>query len=291
MVEGLQSEKYHIKWTTCSDLPYKLHNASVAVSADGSTVYVTGDAYNLHNRSCQCNVYCYDTKADCWTVLPQPGHRFGILYMLDDKLTIFGGIDPVEARAINKVTTYISSTRCWYSFYPDMLHARFKPGVVTYRNYVIVMGGSVSEKELLDSIEIMNYHNDLRWKEASIRLPVPMWVVRSTISDNSITIIGFGAIKGNASDFFQIAAEEIILSLTQPFFTTGTFLQWKHVTRATYFDTTTIPGSYPPVIIGGSDVNNFTTSDIMLYDITKDMWRKVDMLTSARRDVGIARNL
>jgi len=166
------------------------------VSADGSTVYVTGDSSDENNHN---NVYCYDMKTDCWTVLPQPGHYLGILHTFDDKLTIFGGCTSDSAhKSINKVTTYNSNTSNWYSHYPDMLSKRYRPGVITYNNYVIVMGGKRDPGELLDSIEIMNYHNDLQWKEVSFHLPLPMWHVKSTISDNNI---GFVISRGKTKRF------------------------------------------------------------------------------------------
>ena len=110
------------------------------------------------------NIYCYNTNTDHWTVLPQLGHRFGILHMLDDKLIIFGGEDPVTYEVLNKVTTYNNDTNSWYSEYPDMLNKRFRPGVITYNNYVIVMGGMSSSGSIHDNIEVMDYHNELQWK-------------------------------------------------------------------------------------------------------------------------------
>ena len=253
------------------------------MSADGSTVYAAGDAPddNTHN-----NVYCYNTKTNQWTVLPQPGHRFGILHILDDRLNIFGGYD-FGNKTLNKVTTYSSSTNSWYNYYPDMLNKRYRPGIVTYNDYVIVMGGDNNQKDTYDSIEVMNYHSDLQWKEVSIHLPFPMWYIKSTISDNNITIIGFVISGGLTKEYHQIAVEEIISSLNQPFSTNGTSAQWKKMASATYFNTATIPDCHPPVNIGGSDAENVSTSDIILYDTKKDLWKKVDMLTSARRHVGI----
>ena len=70
-------------------MPCKLYDASIAVSADGSRVYVTaGEAPDNNTYN---NVYCYDTKTNQWTALPQPGCYLGILHMLDERLTIFGG--------------------------------------------------------------------------------------------------------------------------------------------------------------------------------------------------------
>ena len=56
------------------------------------------------------NVYSYNVNADKWTMLPQPGHSFGVLHVLSDQLTIFGGSDPATHRYHKKVTTYNNNT-------------------------------------------------------------------------------------------------------------------------------------------------------------------------------------
>ena len=231
------------------------------------------------------NVYCYNTNINHWTVLPRPGHRRGILHMLDDKLTIFGGTDPVTHQYHNKVTTYNNDTNSWCSEYPDMLKNRFLPGVITYNNYVIVMGGMSSPDNFHDNIEIMEYHHELQWKNVSVKLPVPMHKTKPTISGDNITIVGYGQAGGyQRKRYYQIAIEEI---LDQPPSTSTTSNKWKMLSYAQYYFTATVPYSNPPVIIGGS-VKGVATCDITLYDSSRNSWRKVDSLTSARDSVGVA---
>lgn len=241
---------------------------------------------NSPDYSATRNVYCYNTKTDHWTVLPQSGHRCGVLLMLDDKLTIFGGMYPPS----NKVSTYNNDTNTWYSCYPNMLYKRGFAGVIAYHNYVIVMGGIGRGWILLDSIEVMEYHYHLQWKEVSVRLPVPMWDLMPTISGDSIIIVGYYVILPItiSKRCFRISPEEIICSLCLP---CETPTQWEEFKSATHYDTATVPYSNPPVIVGGnshSDQNNIRTSDIALYDNSKNSWRKVDSLTSARNCVAVA---
>ena len=238
-------------------------------------MYVTAGSapdYNTKN-----NVFCYNTNTDHWTVLPQPGHRFGVLHMLDDRLTIFGGTDSATKKRFNKFTTYNNDTNSWYSHYPDMLNKRFKPGVITYNNYVIVMGGSSSSDNIHDSIELIDYHNEMKWKNISLKLPIPMWNIKPTISGDDIIIVGCES-DLHYNIHYQIATEEII-SFNQSPSTSATCNQWKKKSPAPYFNTATVPYTYPPVIIGGS-VKGVPTSDVSLYDSSKNAWRKVDSLTS-----------
>ena len=207
--------------------------------------------------------------------------------MLDDRLTIFGGEDPVTKLPFNKVTTYNNDTNSWYSYYPNMLNKRYKLGVITYNNYVIVMGGKSSSDNIHDSIELMDYHNEMKWKTISLKLPVPMWAIKPTISGDNITIVEYSSAGGRYTGHYQIATKEIISSFYQSPSTSATSNQWKKKSPAPHFNTVTVPCTYLPVIIGG-DVKGVSTSDVSLYDSSKNAWKKVDSLTSARSSVGVA---
>ena len=274
----------HIKWTSCSDLPCKLYDASIAVSDAGDAVYVT--AGNAPDDKTYDNVYRYTTHTDQWTVLPQPGHLFGVLHMLDDRLTIFGGQDPATHKSHNKVTTYNNDTNSWYSQYPDMINIRSRPGVITYDNYVIVMGGKNNSDIILDRIEVMEYHDQLQWKEIPVYLPVPMWCFKPTISGDKIIIVGYSTAGGRSNGHYQISTDEIISFLDQPLTTDVVSAKWKML-QATHYDTVTVPNSNPPIIIGGCNQGLVCTSDVTLYDVSKDSWRKVDSLTNARDYAGV----
>ena len=205
--------------------------------------------------------------------------------MLDDRLTIFGGRDTATHNIHSKVTTYNNDTNKWYSHYPDMLHKRYMPGVITYHNYVIVMGGGSGTGTYHDSIEVMEYHDLLQWKEVSVHLPVPVWAIKPTISGNKIIIVGYSTATGRNYGHYQITTDGIISSLDQPL---STGAKWKKMLHATHYDTVTVPYSNPPLIIGGSDINGVATADISLYDPLINLWIKVDSLTSKRQGVGVA---
>ena len=283
MVEALQSGHYHIKWTTCSDLPTPMYAAYVAVS--NGTIYCTGTTPNDDDDN---EVYCYDIRTDQWKQLPRPGHRLSVIHMVDDKLTIFGGRDPTTDEFHNKVTTYNSKTNSWYNHFPNMLYNRHKPGVVISHDYVIVMGGKSSPVTILDNMEVMNYHH-LQWREVSVHLPVPMWSITPKISGDHITIVGYEQAGYRYTGCYHIPTEELIISFNQSLSPGAVPVGWKELSAATHWNTTTIPYSNPAVIIGGSNPNaEVPTSDIFLYDIHKNSWRKVDSLTSARYFVAVA---
>ena len=259
-----------------------MYSAFVAVS--NGTIYCTGTTPNIDNEH---DVYCYDTRSNQWKQLPRPGHRLGVIHMVDDKLTIFGGKDSTTGKYNNKVTTYNSKTNSWYSCYPGMLHIRHKPGVITSDDHVIVMGGGGSSHTDLDSIEVMNYRQQLQWKEVSLHLPLPMHHIIATISGDYITIVGYSQARSRSNRCYQISTQEIISSLDQPLSTGAVTGQWQQLSSATDSETATVPYSNPPVIIGGKS-HSIPTSDVFLYDSSKNLWKKVDSLTTARGAIGVS---
>ena len=233
-------------------------------------------------------MYCYDIITDHWTILPQPGHGLGILHTIDGMLTIFGGNDPVTNEIFNKVTTYNNDTNKWYSCYPNLLNNRSQPGVITYHNCVMVMGGMISPGTTDVTIEVMNYRDELQWREISIKLPHPMFGIKPIISGENVVIVGYSTTKGRYNRYYQFKVEEMISSLDKPLSTGAVSTQWKELSPATHYNTATVPYSNPPVIIGGSNAKgDIPTSDIMLYDTSKNSWIEVDSLTSPRKHVGI----
>ena len=272
-----------MKWTPCSDLPTPMYGAHVALS--NGTIYCTGICPNDDNEHM---VYCYDIRSNQWKHLSRPGHRWGVLHMVDDKLTIFGGRDSATNKHYNKVTTYNSKTNSWYRHFPNMLHNRLMPGVVISHDHIIVMGGISGSSTYLNSIEVMNYHNDMQWREISVHLPVPMYSIKPTISGDNVIVVGHSNAKGRSNKCYQIPTEELTHHSPSPGIA---LMQWKELLAAAHFETTIIPYSNPPVIIGGrnhSQQGGAFTSDVSLYDKHINSWKKVGSLRSAKIAVGVS---
>ena len=258
-----------------------MYEAFVAVSNE--TIYCTGTTPNDDNDN---DVYSFDTKSNQWKQLPRPGHRLCVIHMVDNKLTIFGGRDPVTNNRHNKVTTYNSKTNSWYSCYPNMLHNRHKPGIITSHDHVIVMGGKSTNNIIHDNIEVMNYHQ-LQWKKICVHLPLPMWAIRPTITGDYITIVGYEHGSSRYTTHYQIPVQDIMSSLDQPLSTGAVTSQWKKLSPAPHWHTVTVPYSNPPVIMGGSNADgSVPISDVSVYDLSSNSWRKMDSLTSARIAIG-----
>ena len=123
-----------------------------------------------------------------------------------------------------------------------MLYIRSKPGVIAYKDHVIVMGGGYTDNDDDDSIHVMNYH-EMQWKEVPVHLPVPMYNITPIISGNYITIVGYSD-HACQTPSYQIP----IRGITSP----TDILPWKKIKPNSLKHIYCSLGYYnPPVILGG----------------------------------------
>jgi len=133
----LTSDRYYIKWTELANLPAPMFDAYVTVQ--DKKVYVAGGF--SPDDDAEHQVYVYDVNTDHWGQLPPSGHCYGIPHIIGGKLAIIGGFLSATNRSTNKVSKFDETSQTWSSYYPDLLSARIRPGVVTHLEHVIVAGG------------------------------------------------------------------------------------------------------------------------------------------------------
>ena len=137
LMPTLASSKYHIKWTQLADLPAAILDASVAVQ--DRKIYVSGGSSDVESTRNQ--IFVYEIDNDRWGQLPTPDHYYAIPHIIGGKLTLIGGRLIATTKLTNKVSTFNQTKQSWVSYYPNLLSARNRPGVVTHLEYVIVAGG------------------------------------------------------------------------------------------------------------------------------------------------------
>ena len=287
---ALTSSKYHIKCTRLADLPVPLYDAHVA--AQHHKIYVTAGISPVEDVKHQ--VYVYDINTDQWGQLPPSGHYYGIPHIIGGKLVIIGGRLSITKKITNKVSTFDEDSQTWTSYYPDLLSVRSRPGVVSHLEHVIVAGGgrAISEGDntqvLQDDIEVFNWIENSHWREVSIKLPVPMFnFTPITASDNHLLIVGYVSRDMNwYKDGYKIPITNITSSIDQQH-NSDTPIKWTELTAADHYNTSLVPSSFPPVVVGGS-ISGTTTADIKMYDNSNKSWKKIGSLSSARCSVAIA---
>jgi len=279
LVPALQGGCYDITWERSADLPSPMYHIS-AVLHDKKVYIMAGDA---PDSDTYYHVYCYNLTTNQWEQLPPPGHYMGILQIIDDKLTVIGGADNVTNKITNKVSTHVTVNNSWTNYFPNLLRARSKPGVVSHSEYVIVAGGGEGGS---DDIEILNTTQPSQWMMTSILLPEPMWDIYPTITDKKILIVGYSTSTGKIKRSYQLPVDKITTSTT-PDPTSDYPVQWMKLPSAPHFSTRTIPNSHPPVIMSGYDPQYGPTSDVAMLNYSTNKWNKVSSLSSPRKGVAL----
>ena len=274
---ALQSGCYNLIWDKCADLPSPmylasavLHNEKVHVMAGGAPDI---DTYHY--------VFSYDIFSNHWDTLAPTGHAFGILQIIDGKLSVIGGLDTNTGEVTNKVSTLINNG--WTQHYPNMTKGRVRPGVASHSDYVIVAGGARDDDTVHDDIELLYYKHPPHWIRTNIKLPTPMALISLTVSDDLLYIVGYDTSDDERSnEAYQVAVDKITSSVTQPP-TSSQTVQWTTIPSTPHYSTAIIPNSSPPVIIGG-DLQNVPTADVAML---KQWWSKVASLSSPRHSVAV----
>ena len=247
-----------------------LHNEKVYVMAG-----VASDDDTLHY------VFTYNISSNHWDKLPPPGHIFGVLQIIDGKLSVIGGVDTNTDEVTNKVSTFINNS--WTQHYPNMSKPRLRPGVATNSDYVIVAGGMRDNNTYNDDIDLLYYKQSPHWIKTNINLPEPMAGTSLPISDDLLYITGYSTLHGRSNKAYKISVDKITLSVAQSS-TSSQTVQWTTIPSTPHYLTVTIPGSCPPVIIGGCDLQGVPTADVATL---KQSWSKVASLSSPRLAVAV----
>ena len=223
-------------------------------------------------------VYVYDINSNHWDKLPPPRQYMGRLLVIDNRITVIGGRDSATKKRTNKVKTFSNSK--WINYYPNLLKARFKPGVTIHSQYVIVAGGILNDDTFSDSIELFNWRENAYWVMSWMKLPKPMWAPVLNISDNLLHVVGYNTMNGNSRKVYQVPVDMVTSSAAR--LISNQTAHWTELPPAPHANTAVIPNSCPPVIIGGRDEQGVPTADIRVLDAPTNSWKKIGSLTTAR---------
>ena len=257
---------------------------AASVATDKDHVYVTGDCVKEEALNV---VFVYTISTNSWSQLPPSDHRWGVLKMVGYKLAIFGGIDGHTEKRTNRISTFEKSNKSWGRFYPDMTDVRFRPGVVTYLDYVIVAGGNKDQRNVYNDIEVLNWRKHAHWIKSSVCLPVPMWAFSPIISNDELYIVGYsgGVANRTYKEAYKIPVTAITSSLGRKYQETN---KWVELPPSAYYYNSLIPDSSPPVFVGGEDGQGVKSSNVSMYDSFSNSWRYVDSLSSPRTGTAVA---
>ena len=264
-----------MKWTKCTNLPVPMTLAHATVIND--TLYIGGGICTTAND--QYLMFNYKLTDDQWRMLPVLPQCYGVPTNINNDISYIGGHDPSTNRSTNKVITLLNNQ--WTSQYPNMITARRDHAVVSYQHYTIVAGGEGEDQSTLDTIEVFNCNN-YQWTILSTHLPQPMKTINATTCNQSFIIAGYTNAEGyGISGTFIITMDSLVGTEQQQSLTSSTSEhdnKWSELYPTPYWNTTIVPNTTPPVIIGGYDEQMKAVNNISLYDDISNSWRTISSL-------------
>jgi len=268
-----------------ASLPSPMCDAYATVQ--DNNIYIAGMQSPLDDAYDQ--VYVYNINNNQWGTLPPSGNYFGIPCMIGGKLSVIGGFLTTTKSKTNKVSTFNEYSKTWTDFYPDMISARSKPGVASYKEHVIVIGGSAGDvtRVIQDDIEILNWIENAAWKKSALKLPAPMWNFTPTIADDHLVIVGYHTANMQCcKSAYKIPVTNITNSCNYQSDaedqSNDASEGWITMSEATHWATSLVTGISQIVVIGGENEDGETTEDVNIYDFSSNSWRKIASLSPAR---------
>ena len=251
------------------------------------TLYIGGGYCTTAND--QYLMFSYKLTDDQWRMLPVLPQYSGVPTNINNDISYIGGLDPSTNRSTNKVITLLNNQ--WTSQYPNMITARRHHVVVSYQHYTIVAGGYGEDGSTLDTIEVFNCNN-YQWTILSTHLPKPMKFINATTCNQSFIIAGYDGADGKKyNGTFIITMDSLVGTEQQQSLTSSTSEhdnKWSQLCPTPYWNTTIVPNTTPPVIIGGHDEQMKAVNNISLYDDNSNSWRTVSSLPISCAEATVA---
>ena len=260
------------------DLPIPTFSATAIMINDD--VYVCGGGCG--DVVSDCTVQVYSVSHQRWKTLPLSPQYYSQGAAIKGKLVLIGGAESSSRTLTNLVSTW--NGRGWHQELPPMPTKRFRPGVTTYQNLVVVAGGLCEDKQtLLSSIAILNI-TTLQWSTLDhLTLPQPMYRMQFTIS-NAHLYVASAAISYDVATGISTTNNTVwqlpLTALENALTTEGDNVShhWTEIAPTPYCNSALLQDTAHVVGVGGSDVSGTPTSDVFVYDPNNNKWTKVGQL-------------
>ena len=213
------------------------------------------------------SIFSYNTDHQSWTEFPGcPVSSFSMA-VLDNLLTVIGGKNADYAPV---ATLYSYSGKKWVQLFPRMKVERYWTISNTCDSFLIVMGGEGSNRQVLNTVEVLDIGTQ-QWSFAS-SLPRPMDSATSAICGDHL-YIGGGSQPETARYATVCSLPELIH---------GQKRVWNIIDDLPYLKTSLISVDNYLLAVGGKDELNQPTSAVYAFNGLGKKWEKVSEMTTAR---------
>ena len=236
------------------------------------SVYVGGGYTDWGGDDDEYYIQEYNMKTNKWSHLPRYRFRYFAMTVINHHLTLVGGVGVGPGEVTNQLAVYEPSSLHWTFPYSPMPTPRYLPAVLMYDIWLLVAGGRDASRTRLAIVELFNTSTN-QWLATS-SLPTPCGLLTSAIVDDN------GYIVMNSKQVFCVSLPDIV-SQTIDQSTSKSPTLWCRLPDTPFEGSAAISLRGYLLAVGGSH-DNYTRTDIHLYQPESEQWTKVGDLPNGR---------
>lgn len=284
MPSPTKSPILNLTWDQLPDTPVPLpkHPCAAAINR---TIYVGGVSLKDHAHT----VFTYDfDNPDSWNKLPRcPRRDFG-MFAIENTLVVVGGVDSTHKKS-NKVTVWdpTATGQQWKEgYYPSLINSRVSPSIVSYDNWLIVIGGTPDKPSSL--IEKLDLESHKAWSPCP---PLP----EKCVDISAVVVKSNLYITGSTENGTTSTSEsgKVVYSTLIPVFTRikkpKDMTAWKTLPSIPNLSTSLCSISRKSILAFGGEIDSTSSlaklSPLLSLDLKREedaRWERVGSLPSER---------
>ena len=230
-----------------------------------------------------CLVQSFDLETTTWSTLPPSPVAFSVAAVINGHLTLIGGFDTLTLKITNQVWSWDEENKEWRNTIPSIPTPRRRPGVVQTSSVVAVLGGLGSNWALLSTVDVLHTAT-LQWTTSPLlKLPLPMWGMSAATCDSHLYIASGGdCIDRPTKRAFKLSLDLLEQSVARQHIQDGPpQCQWVEVENTPFYRSGLLPTSHHPLVVGGHDSSDNSSSAISVFDSSANKWSNVGQCSVA----------
>ena len=256
--------RMNMTWREGRKAPCELSSPYNAV-ADGIALYARHED----------NVYAFTTSTSSWSRLPDSPTSNCPSVIVNNLLTLVGGMHGDTATNQLFSLTGEGSGRRWTEEFPPMPTERYGSTALCTGTALIVVGGMGEDFSTPQTVEVMNTET-LQWSIAG-HLPQPVLYASGAVCGDRIYIL---PIESRSKSMYTCPVSALIQSC----WSRPTANVWNKVAAPPVTNTTCVSILGRLLTIGGEDSNQKLTTAVHMYNPDSNSWEAISHMATPRCD-------
>ena len=227
----------------------------------------------------------FDLETATWSTSPPSPVVRSEAAVINGHLTLIGGCDASTGEVTNQVWSWDEENKEWRNTIPSMPTPRVGPGVVQTSSVVAVLGGRDSDKTLHSTVDVLHTAT-LQWTTSPLlKLPLPMWgLTTATCDDHLYIACGRDRVDHATKRVLKLSLGLLEQSVAKQHAQDDPpQCQWIEVENTPFYSSGLLPTSHHPLVVGGRDSSNNSSSVISVFDSSANKWSTVGHCSVACR--------